>query len=114
MRRARRLEVEVRGLRPGKLSGLPSVVGAGHTEHGVGEIGCAFAGSVPANAGLQQLRRKVETDPERPHHLATETGIGYRLRGAGLGTPLFEGRIVGTAGALTSGACLDLPAVEEL
>ena len=32
----------------------------------------------------------VETAPERPHHLATETGIGYRLRGAGLGTPLFE------------------------
>jgi len=63
---------------------------------------------------VQQLRRKVETDPERPHHLATETGIGYRLRGAGLGTPLFEGRTVGTAGALTPGACLDLPAVEEL
>ena len=25
-----------------------------------------------------------------------------------------EGRTVGTVGALTSGACLDLPAVEEL
>jgi two-component system KDP operon response regulator KdpE len=24
--------------------------------------------------------RKIETDPERPHYLLTETGIGYRLR----------------------------------
>ncbi|MGZ5154220.1 MAG: response regulator transcription factor [Burkholderiales bacterium] len=27
-----------------------------------------------------QLRRKVEADPERPHYILTETGIGYRLR----------------------------------
>jgi two-component system KDP operon response regulator KdpE len=29
---------------------------------------------------VRQLRRKIETDPERPQHLLTETGIGYRLR----------------------------------
>ena len=29
---------------------------------------------------VRQLRRKIETDPERPQYLMTETGIGYRLR----------------------------------
>jgi two-component system, OmpR family, KDP operon response regulator KdpE len=29
---------------------------------------------------VRQLRRKIEPDPERPHYLMTETGIGYRLR----------------------------------
>jgi two-component system KDP operon response regulator KdpE len=29
---------------------------------------------------VRQLRRKIETDPERPQNLLTETGIGYRLR----------------------------------
>ena len=29
---------------------------------------------------VRQLRRKIELDPERPQHLLTETGIGYRLR----------------------------------
>ena len=29
---------------------------------------------------VRQLRRKIETDPERPHYLLTETGVGYRLR----------------------------------
>lgn len=31
---------------------------------------------------VRQLRQKIETDPERPHYLLTETGIGYRLRAA--------------------------------
>ena len=31
---------------------------------------------------VRQLRRKIETDPERPHYLLTETGIGYRFRAA--------------------------------
>src|SRR5437868_2102140 len=28
---------------------------------------------------MKQLRDKLETDPVRPRHLRTETGIGYRL-----------------------------------
>jgi two-component system KDP operon response regulator KdpE len=32
---------------------------------------------------VRQLRRKIEADPERPHYLLTETGIGYRLRAPG-------------------------------
>jgi two-component system KDP operon response regulator KdpE len=29
---------------------------------------------------VRQLRQKIETDPERPHFVLTETGFGYRLR----------------------------------
>jgi two-component system, OmpR family, KDP operon response regulator KdpE len=29
---------------------------------------------------VRQLRQKIEPDPERPHYLLTETGVGYRLQ----------------------------------
>jgi two-component system, OmpR family, KDP operon response regulator KdpE len=29
---------------------------------------------------VRQLRQKIEADPERPHYVLTETGIGYRMR----------------------------------
>ena len=28
---------------------------------------------------MAQLRKKIESDPARPRHLVTETGIGYRF-----------------------------------
>ena len=29
---------------------------------------------------VRQLRHKIEHDPEQPHYVLTETGVGYRLR----------------------------------
>ncbi|MBK5199147.1 MAG: winged helix-turn-helix domain-containing protein, partial [Methyloceanibacter sp.] len=29
---------------------------------------------------VRQLRQKIEDNPERPHFITTETGIGYRFR----------------------------------
>jgi two-component system KDP operon response regulator KdpE len=32
---------------------------------------------------IRQLRRKLETDPDRPELILTETGVGYRLDDTG-------------------------------
>ena len=29
---------------------------------------------------VRQLRQKIEADPERPQHVMTEIGVGYRFR----------------------------------
>ncbi len=29
---------------------------------------------------IRQLRQKIEANPEQPHHILTETGVGYRLK----------------------------------
>ncbi len=31
---------------------------------------------------VRQLRQKIETSPDQPHYIMTETGVGYRLREA--------------------------------
>jgi two-component system, OmpR family, KDP operon response regulator KdpE len=31
---------------------------------------------------VRALQQKIEADPERPEYILTETGVGYRLRGA--------------------------------
>ena len=33
-----------------------------------------------ATAPLLDSTQKIETDPERPSHIVTEMGVGYRLR----------------------------------
>ena len=46
----------------------------------LGELWNNLADAQYLRVYVRQLRQKIETDPERPHYLLTETGVGYRLR----------------------------------
>jgi two-component system KDP operon response regulator KdpE len=46
----------------------------------LGELWSDFTDPQYLRVYVRQLRQKIETNPERPHYLLTETGIGYRLR----------------------------------
>jgi two-component system, OmpR family, KDP operon response regulator KdpE len=46
----------------------------------LGELWDAFTDAQYLRVYVRQLRQKIEADPERPHYVLTETGIGYRLR----------------------------------
>ena len=48
--------------------------------HLLREIWGAVADTQYLRVYVRQLRQKIEPDPERPHYILTETGIGYRLR----------------------------------
>jgi two-component system KDP operon response regulator KdpE len=46
----------------------------------LGELWDALTDAQYLRVYVRQLRQKIESDPERPHYILTETGIGYRLR----------------------------------
>jgi two-component system KDP operon response regulator KdpE len=46
----------------------------------LGELWDDFTDAQYLRVYVRQLRRKIEADPERPQHILTETGVGYRLR----------------------------------
>ena len=46
----------------------------------LGELWDSLTDAQYVRVYVRQLRQKIETDPERPHFVLTETGIGYRLR----------------------------------
>jgi two-component system KDP operon response regulator KdpE len=46
----------------------------------LGELWDALTDAQYLRVYVRQLRQKIEADPERPHYILTETGIGYRLR----------------------------------
>ena len=46
----------------------------------LGELWNALTDAQYLRVYVRQLRQKIETDPERPQYILTETGIGYRLR----------------------------------
>ncbi len=46
----------------------------------LGELWNDFTDPQYLRVYVRQLRQKIETNPERPHYILTETGVGYRLR----------------------------------
>jgi two-component system response regulator RegX3 len=54
------------------------------TKHDLAQRAWPEVGGVAGNESIEQmlsrLRRKLEADPERPQHLITVRGLGYRLQ----------------------------------
>lgn len=46
----------------------------------LGQLWDQFTDAQYLRVYVRQLRQKIEDDPEQPHYILTETGIGYRLR----------------------------------
>jgi two-component system KDP operon response regulator KdpE len=46
----------------------------------LGELWDSFTDAQYLRVYVRQLRQKIETDPEQPRYILTETGVGYRLR----------------------------------
>jgi two-component system, OmpR family, KDP operon response regulator KdpE len=46
------------------------------------EMWDGFADTQYLRVYVRQLRQKIESDPEQPQYILTETGVGYRLRAA--------------------------------
>jgi two-component system, OmpR family, KDP operon response regulator KdpE len=46
----------------------------------LGELWDALTDAQYLRVYVRQLRHKIEDDPEQPHYILTETGVGYRLR----------------------------------
>jgi two-component system KDP operon response regulator KdpE len=46
----------------------------------LGELWDEFTDAQYLRVYVRQLRQKIESDPEQPQYVLTETGIGYRLR----------------------------------
>ncbi|MDR3475744.1 MAG: response regulator transcription factor [Devosia sp.] len=46
----------------------------------LGELWDQFTDAQYLRVYVRHLRQKIEDDPERPHYVLTETGIGYRLK----------------------------------
>jgi len=46
----------------------------------LGKLWSCFTDAQYLRVYVRHLRQKIEVDPERPHYVLTETGVGYRLR----------------------------------
>ncbi|MGR7994852.1 response regulator transcription factor [Xanthobacter sp. ZOL 2024] len=51
-------------------------------QHLLGQVWGGAADVQYLRVYVRQLRQKIETSPDQPHYIMTETGVGYRLREA--------------------------------
>jgi two-component system KDP operon response regulator KdpE len=49
-------------------------------QHIIREVWGGYADLQNLRVYVRQIRQKIEPDPEQPHYILTETGVGYRLR----------------------------------